>query len=83
MGYKTIYTEVDVDIDMKEFTDEELMDELAERGLISESYGNSNDLIDQIFNLRRLGKSYEKELDAYLYKMTGRAIYYLTILVEN
>lgn len=74
MGYKTIYTEVDVDIDMNEFTDEELMDELAERGLISESYGNSDDLIDKIYHLRRQGRPYEKELDAYLYKMTGRAI---------
>ena len=72
--YKTVYTEVDVDIDMNEFTDEELMDELVERGLISESHGNGEDLVDKIFHLRRQGKSYEKELDEYLYKMTGRAI---------
>lgn len=72
--YKTVYTEVEVDIDLNEFTDQELLEELAERGLISESHGNSGDLVDKIFHLRRQGKSYEKELDEYLYKMTGRAI---------
>ena len=72
--YKTVYTEVEVDIDLNEFTDQELLEELAERGLISESHGNGDDLIDKIFHLRRQGKSYVKELDEYLYKMTGRAI---------
>ena len=72
--YKTVYTEVEVDIDLNEFTDQELLEELAERGLISESHGNGDDLIDKIFHLRRQGKSYGKELDEYLYKMTGRAI---------
>lgn len=32
------------------------------------------ELIDKIFQLRRLGKPYERELDEYLYIRTGRAI---------
>jgi hypothetical protein len=31
-------------------------------------------LIDKIYHLRRQGKPYERELDEYLYQLTGRAI---------
>jgi hypothetical protein len=72
--YKTIYTEVEVDVDLGEFSDEDLLDELAQRDLIPDSHGDGNELIDKIFQLRRLGKNYEKELDEYLYFKTGRAI---------
>lgn len=71
---KTIYTEVEVEVDLKDFTDEELLDELAERELISTTYGDSDDLIDKIFHLRRQGKNFDKELDEYLYIQTGRVI---------
>lgn len=71
---KTIYTEVEVEVDLKDFTDQELLDELAERELISTTYGDSEDLIDKIFHLRRQGKNFDKELDEYLYIQTGRAI---------
>lgn len=71
---KTIYTEVEVEVDLNDFTDEELLDELAERELISTTYGDSDDLIDKIFHLRRQGKNFDKELDEYLYIQTGRAI---------
>ena len=71
---KTIYTEVEVEVDLKDFTDQELLDELAERELISTTYGDSDDLIDKIFHLRRQGKNFDKELDEYLYIQTGRAI---------
>lgn len=71
---KTIYTEVEVEVDLKDFTDEELLDELAERELIPTTYGDSEDLIDKIFHLRRQGKNFDKELDEYLYIQTGRAI---------
>jgi len=72
--YKTIYTEVEVDVDLGQFSDEDLLDELAQRDLIPDSHGDGNELIDKIFQLRRLGKNYEKELDEYLYFKTGRAI---------
>ena len=72
--YKTIYTEVEVDVDLGVFSDEDLLDELAQRDLIPDSHGDGNELIDKIFQLRRLGKNYEKELDEYLYFKTGRAI---------
>lgn len=71
---KTIYTDVEVEVDLNDFTDEELLDELAERDLIPGGHGTGNELLDKIFNLRRQGKNFDKELDEYLYIQTGRAI---------
>ena len=71
---KTIYTDVEVEVDLNDFSDEELLDELAERDLIPGGHGTGSELIDKIFNLRRQGKNFEKELDEYLYIQTGRAI---------
>lgn len=71
---KTIYTDVEVEVDLNDFSDEELLDELAERDLIPGSHGTGDELIDKIFNLRRQGKNFDKELDEYLYIQTGRAI---------
>jgi hypothetical protein len=70
MTYKT----VEVDIELSDFDDEDLIDELESRGKYSPTMGNSDELIDKIFHLRRQGKPYERELDEYLYIRTGRAI---------
>ena len=74
MVYKTVYTEVEVDVDMSEFDTEDLIEELELRGKYSPTMGNTEELIDKIFHLRRLGKHYEQELDEYLYIRTGRTL---------
>ena len=70
MRYRTI----DVEVDLSDFDDEDLIDELKSRGKYNGTMGNSDELIDKIFHLRRQGKPYEQELDEYLYMQTGRAI---------
>ena len=76
--YKCI--NVDVDVDLGDFDTEDLIEELQSRGKYQETesetgYGYiEGTLIDKIFQLRRQGKDYEKELDLYLYQVTGRAI---------
>jgi hypothetical protein len=65
---------VEVEVDLSDFEDEELVDELESRGKYTPSMGDTNELIDKIFHLRRQGKSYERELDEYLYIVTGRAV---------
>jgi hypothetical protein len=65
---------VEVEVDMDDFNDEELIEELERRGKYTPSMGNTDELIDKIYHLRRQGKPYERELDEYLYQMTGRAI---------
>ena len=71
MSYKTIYTEVEVDL--SDFDTEDLIEELESRGKYP-TMGNSDELIDKIFQLRRLGKNFDKELDEYLYIQTGRTL---------
>ena len=70
MRYRTI----DVEVDLSDFDDEDLIDELKSRGKYNGTMGNSDEPIDKIFHLRRQGKPYERELDEYLYMRTGRAI---------
>jgi hypothetical protein len=71
-----VYVEkyVEIEVDMSDFDDNELIDELERRGKYTPSMGDTNELIDKIYHLRRQGKPYERELDEYLYQMTGRAI---------
>ena len=73
MSYKTLYTEVEVDVDLSDFDTEDLIEELESRGK-NYAIGNSAELIDKIFQLRRLGKNFDKELDEYLYIQTGRTL---------
>ncbi len=70
MTYKTI----EVEVELSDFDDEDLIEELELRGRYAPTMGNTEELIDKIFQLRRLGKPYERELDEYLYMRTGRAV---------
>ena len=65
---------IEVEVELSDFDDEDLIDELKSRGKYNGTMGNSDELIDKIFHLRRQGKPYEQELDEYLYMRTGRAI---------
>jgi hypothetical protein len=70
---KTIYTEVEVDLD--EFSDEELLEEIRHRKL----GGNGNvaeaeRLLADIYYKRVMGQDFMPELDRYLYETIGRAV---------
>jgi len=73
MVHRTVYTEVEVDVDMSDFDDADILEEAEIRGLNIDG-GNYNELINQIFQLRRLGKPFGRELDEYLYLKTGRIV---------
>jgi hypothetical protein len=68
------YKMIEVEVELSDFDDEDLIEELESRGKYSPTMGDSDELIDKIFHLRRLGKPYERELDEYLYIRTGRAV---------
>ena len=71
----TIYTEVEVDVDISEFSDEDLLDEIEARGLGAEAdKTTATELIQAIYQKRRLGQPYEFELDQLIYAVTGRVI---------
>ena len=73
--YKTVYTEVEVEVDLTDFETEDLIEELEDRG---ESMGNgpyeSKELVEQIWMLRRNGKDYQRQLDNLIYNVTGRIV---------
>ena len=72
--WTTVEKYIDVEVDLEDFEDEDLIEELERRGKFDTSYGDSGTLIDQIYHARRQGKPYEHLLDQFLYEQTGRAI---------
>lgn len=74
--YKTIYTEVEVDVDLDEFETEDLIEELESRGyLVTDEEGrDNNEILVKIWELRRMGKNYEAELDQLIYCVLGKVI---------
>jgi len=76
MTYKTIYTEVEVDVDLSEFDTEDLLDELASRGsLPNDASIDSKEILEAIWLKRRLGNhDYQDELDKLIYATLGKII---------
>jgi len=74
--YKTVYKEVEVDVDLGDFETEDLVEELESRGELPSSTGpyDSNELIQKIWQLRRNGKDYQRLLDDLIYAVTGRIV---------
>jgi hypothetical protein len=74
--YKTVYKEVEVDVDLHDFDTDHLKEELEERGELPASTGpyDSNELVQQIWMLRRNGKDYQRVLDDLIYAVTGRIV---------
>ena len=72
----SVYTEVEVDVDLSEFDTEDILDELASRGsLPTEADNNAKDLIEAIWSKRRLGNNdYQEELDKLIYTVLGKVI---------
>ena len=74
--YKTVYKEVEVEVELHDFETEDLIEELEERGELPSSTGpyDSNELVQQIWQLRRNGKDYQRLLDDLIYAVTGRIV---------
>ena len=76
MVYK--YVQAEVEIDLSEFDDDELLDELESRGLDLNSPYVSGDqmreLIEQLWLNRRTGKPYGEVIDQIIYYGLGKVI---------
>ena len=72
MVYKTISTEIEVDVDLQDFDTDDLIDELENRGHMAET--ESKELVNAIYQKRRLGKDYQSELDALIYLVLGKCV---------
>ena len=74
--HKTVYTEVEVDINLSDFETDDLIEELESRGELlttSKPYDNK-ELVEQIWMRRRNGQDYNYPLDQLIYNVTGRII---------
>jgi len=71
----TVYTEVEVDVSLEDFDDYDLIDELERRGKgleIADSSGT--DLVEFIYQKRRLGHDYQSLLDELIYVVLGKVV---------
>ena len=72
--YKTIYTEVEVDVELSEFDTDDLIEELESRGAGVTDYGDGKDILMAIYEKRRLGKDYQTELDQLIWLGLGKIV---------
>ena len=66
---------VNVEVSLDEVDDSDLIEELEDRGygiMQDVEEADSNESIRIIYELRRLGKDYQRELDVLIYKTIGR-----------
>lgn len=74
MGYKTIYTEVEVDVDLGDFDTDDLIEELENRGSGVGGYGDGKEILEAIYEKRRVGKDYQQELDQLIWLGLGKVL---------
>jgi hypothetical protein len=73
--YKTIYTEVEVDVDLSEFDTDDLIEELESRGAgVEPEFGDGKEILQTIYEKRRLKQDYQTELDQLIWMGLGRVI---------
>lgn len=75
----SVYTEVEVDVDLDEFDTDDLIDELERRGKDYNTFGVDADkmrqVLEQIWQKRRNGNNdYQAELDQLIWGVLGKVV---------
>ena len=74
----TVYTEVEVDVDLDSFDDDDLIEEMERRGLdLNTKYISGDEmreLLTQVWIKRREGRDYQRELDDLIYLGIGKIV---------
>lgn len=67
---------ITLDVDLDEFSDEDLMEELERRNLVDEKTIDSKIkvIIEKIHLKRMFGLNFLKEVDELIYEVTGRIV---------
>ena len=71
--YKTMYKEVEVDVDLSDFETDDLIEELESRGYLAD-YGDGADVLRSIHEKRRLGQDYQTELEQLIWLGLGKFV---------
>jgi len=69
-----VYKEVEVDVELDDFDTDELIEELERRGTGTIEYGNGTEVLQAIYEKRRLAQDYQSELDQLIWLGLGRFI---------
>jgi hypothetical protein len=74
--YHTVYKEVEIDVELDDFDDDDLIEELERRGKGFEApSASTSELLTAIWLKRRVGRTdYESELDQLIYVGLGKVI---------
>ena len=72
--YKTVYTEVEVEVDLADFDTDDLIEELESRGAGATDYGDGKEVLEAIYQQRRLGQNYQTELDQLIWLGLGKVL---------
>jgi len=72
----SVYTEVEVDVDLSDFDSRDLIDELESRGLLPVTGDDfAKELLESIWLKRRLGNhDYQTELDELIWTVLGKTL---------
>ena len=71
----SVYTEVEVDVDLDDLDTEDLIEELERRGKLPvESGGDAEEILEEIWLRRRNGQDYDYLVDQLIYKVLGKVI---------
>ena len=65
----TVETYVEVDVELTDFSDNDLIEEIESRGLQVPT-----DLVTAVYLKRRLGQDYQRELDELIYLTIGKIV---------
>lgn len=72
------YVTAEVEVDLSNFDTDDLVEELENRGYDYNTQGVDGDemreVLEQIWQKRRLGKDYQQELDRLIYGVLGKTI---------
>ncbi len=78
MAYKTIYTEVEVEVDLDEFDDDELLEELERRNIQPNASwadpDQTHELIYKMYEKVRLNQNIDEELRNFFWRTIGRSL---------
>jgi len=70
---KTVYKEVEIDVELTDFDDGDLLDEIESRGL-GVGTANTRELLETIWLKRRQNQDFDNELDQLIYASLGKVI---------
>jgi len=65
---------ITVDVNLSDFSDEEILEEMFSRNLSDKLDSEEIELIEKIWQLRRSGLDYQKQLDELIYTVLGKLV---------